>query len=105
MSRTGALLVTLACFAAASPCAFSGEGDALVDALRARFPEVVRFEATPVSPLRAKDAEIEIPADLALEKRIQTWVTTKGARAAHRCRLFAMPRSSSEACTTFAFSS
>ena len=78
MSRTGALLVTLACFAAASPCAFSGEGDALVDALRARFPEVVRFEATPVSPLRAKDAEIEIPADLALEKRIQTWVTTKG---------------------------
>lgn len=75
MRRPLALFATLAC-CAASPCALAGEGDALVSALRARFPEVVRFEVTPLSRPRSAAAELELPAELALDKRIQTHVTT-----------------------------
>lgn len=77
MSRPLVLFTMLSC-GAASPCAFSGEGDALVSALRARFPEVVRFEVTPLARPRAANAEIELPAELALDKRIQTHLTTTG---------------------------
>jgi len=74
--RAHALLATLACWAAASPCALAGDGDALVSALRARFPEVVRFEVTPLSRPRGAGTEVELPDELALDKRIQTHVAT-----------------------------
>jgi len=67
-------MATLAFCAAASPCALAGDGDALVSALRARFPEVVRFEVTPLSRPRGAGTEVELPDELTLDKRIQTHV-------------------------------
>src|ERR1051325_8199062 len=85
ISRLGALVAMLGCCAVASPCAFSGDGDALVNALRSRFPEVARFEVTPLSRPVSPAAELEIPGDIGLEKRVQTWVTTIGRDGrAHR---------------------
>lgn len=76
MSRSRArlhflLLATLACV---STCGFAQNSEALVSALRARFPEVVRFEVTPLSRPRAAGTEVELPDELALDKRIQTHV-------------------------------
>ena len=77
MSRSRALnLVLLAALACASPCGFAQNAETLVSALRARFPEVVRFEATPLSHPRAGNAELELPDELALDRRIQTHVAS-----------------------------
>ncbi|HJY75121.1 MAG TPA: flagellar basal body P-ring formation chaperone FlgA [Burkholderiales bacterium] len=78
MSRPGALLAMLGCLAAASPCVLAGDDDALVNTLRRRFPEVKRIEVTPLSHPVSPVAELEIPGDIGLEKRVQTWVTTIG---------------------------
>lgn len=78
MSRLGALLAMLGGCAAASPCAFCGDGDALVSALRGRFPEVRRVEVTSLSHSVSPAAEIEIPGGIGLEKRVQTWANTTG---------------------------
>jgi flagella basal body P-ring formation protein FlgA len=78
MSRSRALrnLLLLAALACASPYGFAQNSEALLSALRARFPEVVRFEVTPLSRPRTAGAEVELPAELALDKRIQTHVVT-----------------------------
>jgi len=73
-----ARLVTAAMLALASACAFGAGEDDLASALRARFPELTRVELVPLS--RAPAGEVEIPAELALEKRIHTWVSSKPRR-------------------------
>jgi flagella basal body P-ring formation protein FlgA len=73
-----ARLTALLGLAFASPCAFPGGEDDLAAALRARFPEVTRIEVTPLSRPGAPAAELEIPGDIGLEKRVQTWVSTPG---------------------------
>jgi flagella basal body P-ring formation protein FlgA len=59
-----------------SAAAFAGPQDELAAALRARFPELVSVELAPLSPLPA--GTLDIPAELALAKRIETGVTTRG---------------------------
>ena len=68
--------IALAGLLLASSCVFAEARDELASALRARFPELTRIELTPLSRLPA--GEVEIPAELALEKRIQTRVKTTG---------------------------
>jgi flagella basal body P-ring formation protein FlgA len=67
----------LAGCALASGAAFPGEREALESALRARFPEIRRLELAPLSR-PAASAEVEIPADLDLEKRVRVWAITTG---------------------------
>ena len=75
-SRARLKLLLLAALAGVSTCGFAQDSEALVSALRARFPEVVRFEVTPLSRPRAAGTEVELPDELTLDKRIQTHVVT-----------------------------
>jgi flagella basal body P-ring formation protein FlgA len=67
----------LACCMLASPGVFSGEREALASALRARFPEIHRLELAPLSR-PAVSADVEIPPDLELDKRVRVWASTTG---------------------------
>ena len=73
MSRAFVLFGALAC---ASQCGFAQDAKTLESALRVRFPEVARFEVTPLSRPRAAGAGLELPDELTLDKRIQTHVVT-----------------------------
>lgn len=68
----------LACLAAllASSAAFAAPRDELAAALRARHPELTRVVLTPLA--RVPAGELEIPAELALDKRLRTWVRAPG---------------------------
>src|SRR5258708_11622527 len=64
---------------------------ALARALQARYPEITRFELAPLSEeARRRSATapsvpgFEIPADVALEKRIRIWAITAGKDGANR---------------------
>ncbi|HLQ00730.1 MAG TPA: flagellar basal body P-ring formation chaperone FlgA [Burkholderiales bacterium] len=98
--RTARLLGLALCALGAlwSGCAASGEPgspetarSALAGALQARYPEITRFELAPLSgEARRQSAAapsvsgFEIPADVALEKRIRIWAITAGKDGANR---------------------
>ncbi len=80
-----------------SGCASSGESGtleaargALAAALQARHPEVTRLELTPLSaeprrrPALTSRSGFEIPADVALERRIRIWLITADQDGANR---------------------
>ena len=73
MMRRRAFVLAL-CLGAGSAWADPGSArEALAAALQARHPGISRFELTPLSEKHIAAAAVEVPEELALDKRVRVW--------------------------------